>query len=371
MAVKIIYKDGANWVPLSGINIQYFGNSRNLNITTRIIPTFAAPISVVDIWGGRPEKIQEIRFDSYTIQFSCKEDQLNEISRIKSCDSINIVDIANNIDHIADNTTAESFQILEPEKIINTTNYIIRITYRINKTIIDKVSLRDNVATLEGFATYYSKYEKLKYSEPNVNIEVDWSDGKTKTIRETRNNGHTIVLYFNNSDLSGFLNDFGQGLFTLDSIPVIKKNSPEVTQIAEDLNKVVLNLVTTTSRTTYLSITRELETNNITIDTSNIYYTDYDIEVLYEDTKQNFADNEQGYGTLTNAITRYVSRLKFYMTDSELADFKNRFETSQSMTVNSIPILTNRIIQANSLDYDLNEVIATCLTATNILYPQQ
>lgn len=371
MAVKIIYRDGANWIPLSGINIEYFGDTRELNQNTRVIPHLLAPEVIIDQWNGEDIKVQEKRYDVYTVQFAAKEDQLNEISKIKSCDSINIVDISNNIDHIADNSTGDSFQISEPEKILNTTNYIIKITYRVNKTIIDKVGIRSDVVTLQGSNTYYSKFDKITYISTNTNIEIPWFDGTTKTLRETKENGYNVLLYLNDGELSVFLEDYGQNNFTIDSVPVIKKINPEISSIGHDLNRVVINLVTDVVRNTDLNITKSLQANNVKIDTSNNYYTDYYIDVAYEDTEQTFADNESGYGILTHTILRYVNTVKFWMTDVELADFKSKFEVSQNITLNKIDVIENRLVKSTKLDTDINEVTAVCLISTDINYPQQ
>jgi len=371
MGLKISYKDPANWTVIENAQVIYWGVSRELNKLGRIIPNFLAPVTVMDAWDGNPVKVQVTRYESYSIQFSIKEEQSNQLADLASCDAITIEDIDNKITHTADNQTGESFVISPPEKIANTTNYLITITYKAKKVIIDKIAPKSNVVALVGNSTYNSKFSKLTYVGENSNIEIPWSDGSVKTLSQITNTGFNVLLYFTDSELSDFYEDYGQNTFTIDSVPVIKKLPFQPSPIAEGITKVIVQCVTVVNKTLDLSVTKSLQTNVINIDTSNNFYTDYPVDAGFQDTALTKATNEGGSGTLTHAITRQVSIVKFWMTNAELATFKPLFETSQAIKLNAVDVIENRIVKSSPLDFDINEVIVECLITPEVLYPQQ
>lgn len=370
MSFKISYQDGENWTDLNGI-IEERQTLRDLSAPGRPIPRFLAPIATTDVWENETFKVLETIYDGRYIQFAAKEEQIIEISKIKACDIIKIKDLLHDEEATCDNSTGESFIINEPEKVAGTTNLRVTILYRSDKKLVNKINSRSNVVTIIGSGTYYSKFKKLTLPQENVNIDVEWSDGSTKRLREKTKSGYRVLLYLNNTDLDTFLKDYGQNDFTIDGTDVIEKLPLQVSEIAEGLNRVEVQVITNVDQRTTLSVTRSSQTHVINIDTTNNYYTDYPVNAGYQDTDTDTLTGQDDVLIISKAVTRQVSIVKLYMSNAELADFKPKFETSKDILLDTVEVKENRTVQSTELDNDINEVTVECLITPNTLFPQQ
>lgn len=143
--IKIVYKDKQDWTrELDGAVIPMTTLSTKFK-EGRVQPAWVNPEVTIDTWNGKNIEVQHERWDSHSFQIFVKESEIHEINRIKSCDDITIYDyskddsgvIVNNT-YVLDLTTSDMFQIDDPERAADTTGWIINITFRTNRTVINK-----------------------------------------------------------------------------------------------------------------------------------------------------------------------------------------------------------------------------------------
>lgn len=264
--IRISYGDGQNWIDINGL-VRNWDNLAELykdvsGGQVRPQPNYLAPELVTDSWNGKVSDIQHIRWDAWYLEFWIKEGEVQEASRLQSCDTIIISDLDNNLTHAVDMQTSEFLQFNEPERIADTSNWKVSFIYRTNKTIINK-----------GVLTPL----------------------QTNTLTTAFDDGTTV--------------------------------------------------------------------------TNKTFYTDFDVLATQEDSELSQHSNELGSNTTGKVVSRNSSQVVFYKTRPDANTLKEEFERAQTITLNTIPVLENRIVEYTPIGEGLIKLVVSCLTEVEVEYP--
>lgn len=151
MIIEIKYKDKLSWESVSG-NVTDWTNYSKKYKNERVQPFFVAPEIVPDRWNGVDFDVQHLTHDAFSFSMFIKESEVKNIVQMKSCSDIQILEYTENDNgailnktYILDLQKSDYFQISEPEKVNNTSAFKVTITFRTNRTIIDKTIPVDNL----------------------------------------------------------------------------------------------------------------------------------------------------------------------------------------------------------------------------------
>ena len=144
MIIEIKYRDKQNWLSVTGKATNWTNYSKKYK-NERVRPYFIAPEIVADTWDGLDHEIQHVIWDSYTFEFYIKESEIQSVNQMKSCSDIQILEYSQNNSgtilnktYILDIQKSDYLNISEPESVGQTSASKVTITFRTNRTIINK-----------------------------------------------------------------------------------------------------------------------------------------------------------------------------------------------------------------------------------------
>ena len=217
-------------------------------------------------------------------------------------------------------------------------------------------------------STYYSDYDVLDWIKDTEDVNVDWFDGTIKLAQTVSKKGFEYVQYIKTSDHDDFLELLKESTETKINGNIITEVEFEKALIAEDLYKIIIRGVETTSINTF-----DLTPNNdhsLSIDNGSgavFYYSDYDPEFVSESPETTTVVNKTGVSTTVKSITKEVKQFRFFGTESETFALKKAFESKGTILLDSAPVKENRDVTPNKLGVDLWEVVCNCLLDTTSL----
>ncbi len=259
--IRISYKDGQNWESESNLFVNWDNlhelYKNNPQGQVRIQPNYLAPELITDTWDGKIFDVQHIRWDAYYVEFWIKESELQEISRIQSCETIYIADLDNNLNHTVDMQTSEFLTFNELERVVDTSNWKISFIYRTNKTIINKASLTplqtNNIATAfdDGSTvtneTFYTDFDVLPAQEDTDQNNFSNESGTDITGKAISKNSSLVVFYLSRTNANTLKKEFERAqTITLNSTTVLANRIVEYEPIGEGLIKCIVNCLTET-----------------------------------------------------------------------------------------------------------------------------
>ena len=257
--ITIKYKDKNSWTGTSGevINWDRYAETHKEG---RILPAFLAPVIVTENWGGKVYEIQHVIWDAYVLEFWIKESELHHISKMQSCSDIIFQD--ENIRHELKDIEAEQIIIDEPERVEGTSNFAIKITYKTNKTVINKQrieldSLGQAAHTLHLEYSWRGTNNQTMYAKTNMPalkdvLEPEMTYYKNDTGVETKAKTITrevskLCFYYTHDEAMRFVNFLANAQYmTLDTHHFEDYEEAEVTEVGDDLVRVVLKVITKT-----------------------------------------------------------------------------------------------------------------------------
>ena len=204
-------------------------------------------------------------------------------------------------------------------------------------------------------------------------VDVEWSDGGIKTLQTTQKSTYEFVYY--TDDPNGIISDVN----SYNDVTLSTSTWSEIETISEEslpnLFKVTISGVYDLDIDTIYDFPTSGNNLTITLGTSspNVFYTDYDIELVSEGADKSTINNQVGINTVTKTITKEVKQAKFYMTETNAFDLKEKcelFSSGDTCTLNSATVyeITNSDnIEPNKLGVNLYEIVVNCLmdTTTN------
>jgi len=182
--VKISFKDSENWINVNSETINW-DNLSEFYKDEEVAPSYIPPQIFGDTWNGKEHDVQHLRWDVYRLEIIAQSSEIIELSRMQSCDTILIQDINSNMPiQIVDMQKSEWLSFAEPERVGNTSSWILVLIYRTNKTVINKFDGLINQVTLIGSSTYNSKYQKISFDGELEEIRVQWGEDGEKLLQE-------------------------------------------------------------------------------------------------------------------------------------------------------------------------------------------
>lgn len=169
MIIEIKYRDKQNWVSLSQKEVKWTNYSKKYK-NERVVPAFISPVEVQGTWNGIEHDVQHITWESYFFEMYIKESEIQDINRLKSCSDIIISEYNRNEngtfkvkEYIVDTSKSEYFDIQIEERISQTSAAKVSITFRINKTIVNKGTPVLNTNELKLSQTNFQKLSELNF----------------------------------------------------------------------------------------------------------------------------------------------------------------------------------------------------------------
>jgi len=353
MNVNIKYKDGQNWTNAQSQIIDWSSYAQVYK-DQRVQPAYLAPEISTNTWNGVKHDVQHIRWDAWKLEFYGRESELQDLSRMQSCESILIEDIDNGLNHTVDMQVSEWLSFGEPEYQANTSNYRLILEYRTNKTIINKFEPLDNEVTLSGSGTYYSKYEKLSYNGELEEIAVQWGEGEDKILQETNNIGYNVLLYLSDSEKETFKNDWNQELFTIDTVDIIRKLPLEITGLGENNNQILVKCII--ERDTIDNTVALSNVVTITGDFPSTYYSKFEKLEYLSELNQLKTPWTTGGEVLLHETKKTGYRVLLYLTSSDFATFNNDYNVG-NVIVDSIDVIEKFPLEITELESGYYQVI--------------
>ena len=144
MIIEIKYRDKTIWESVSG-NVTDWTNYSKKYKNERVQPFYLAPEIITDRWNGLDYDIQHLTHDAFSFSMFIKESEVKNIVQMKSCSDIQILEYSEddsgailNKTYILDLQKSDYFQVSEPEPVNGTSSSKVTITFRTNRTIINK-----------------------------------------------------------------------------------------------------------------------------------------------------------------------------------------------------------------------------------------
>ena len=370
MNVSIKYYDSQNWTNIDS-EVVNWDDAAEVYKEEKVVPWYLTPEIVTDTWNGVIHDVQHLRWDTWYLEFTIKDSELQKISQMQSCDTIEIEDIDNGLVHTVDMQTSTYFQFNEPEQIANTTNWKVSFVYRTGKTIINKPEALANVVTIVSNGTsYYSKFSELALNLPSEKITYKWTDGEDVTLRELKKTGSSSLLYFNSSDLEDFVDDYNTGNLTIGINGIIEKRELEISELGEDYYRVVVSGIYATNYYDDLiygdPVPKVLDYDSGGT-TFNVYYplvTSYEENVKEE-------EGENGIKIRSKVFSNKIVNAKLFLDEDDMNSLVQVNAISDDIEIDSVAVLENREVKVTELGYDLYECNVECLTVVTITYPLQ
>jgi hypothetical protein len=142
--IEIQYRDKLNWISIDGTITNWTNYSKKYK-DERIQPYYIAPVVVPDTWNGKEHEIQHTSWTSYFFELFLKESEIHQLATLKSCSDIRIIEYSKTDaeliitkTYIPDLSSPEIFIIAEPERASQTSSWKTSITFRTNRTVINK-----------------------------------------------------------------------------------------------------------------------------------------------------------------------------------------------------------------------------------------
>jgi hypothetical protein len=151
----------------------------------RIHPRFTLPFELTDIWNGITFLVQTVRYDSYYIEFTASNDEMNDITDIYNSDNLIIRDNTQNIEIIGDRTAQDSFIFNEPEPIgLGNTwkvSFIVKTNRQVNTKALPNSNTHELICTyddgvspvIKNFYTDYDIFTETKDTEQESTTDKD------------------------------------------------------------------------------------------------------------------------------------------------------------------------------------------------------
>lgn len=368
--VEIKYRDNQIWTSVSGIIIDFTGYSRKYK-GERTQPYYVLPEVIQDTFNGQTFDVQHIRHDCFYIEFFVRESELHDLSRMKSCSEIIIIEHSqiNGVwnrskEFQLDLTKSDYLEVSEPERAANTTGWKTSIIFRTNRTVINKITTQDTSNVLSvGGTPYYSIKDTIVFNKDAENVVEQWSDGSERILQTNSKEGQQILLYFIPSDFNDFVTDLKNNNTITINGDSVKEYSYEHSEVGEGLIKVVVSCVTDNFVTPFLSFS----THHLLIDdgvgTYN-YYTDYSVEFVNQSPILSQYSNDSGVNTTAKSITKTAKLFRTYQTGANAFELKKRFELGGTITLDTVPVIELTEVVPEKIGVDLYRVDVNCLLET-------
>ena len=355
--IKLLYKDGQNWVDING-NYTNWDTYAEVFKEERIQPNYIASETFTDTWNGEIRDVQHVIRDAWYVEFWIKESQLTKISQLRNCDTVLILDLENDISHTVDMQTSGLLEFNEPERIADTTNWKISFVYQINKKVVNKYNALANQVTLVGGGTHYSKYDKLPYVGEFLETKLSWGEGIEKVLAETNNIGFTVLFYADASGMEVFKNDWNQNPFTIDTVDVIEKLPLEINELGEDNYKIVAKMITSQG---VVDNTLALSNEVTLVGGDSTYYSKYEklpfkdpiekIEILWG----------EGGEIVLSETNRVGFQALLYNNATNMEAFKNDWNQNP-FTIDTVDIIEKLPLEIEDLETGYYKIILTAIT---------
>ncbi len=371
MILEFGYYDDVNWVSVTSKEVNWTNPSKKYK-PERVQPAYVEPTIVRDINNGQEHDVQHIIHEGKSAEIYIKESEIHDIQRLKSCTNI-IIKQHNKEDGVytldvmytADTTISDYFIISEPERIDTTSSWKIVITFRTNRTVINKTIAQNQNYSIEldsGFN--YSKYETSPIFEEKNSIVEPWTDDEDRVLLSYTKTGLEILLYFARADLTTFLGNLKSSSTVRINGTLIKEYSYEQEQIGVDLVSVRIKGIISTVPTYFLTFTLY----NLTIN-GTPYYTDLLPVLTDSNSSIETYENQTGVDKPAKAISRTVKQISFFMTEVNALALKYAWEQSikQVVTLNGVTVLERNSVDPERLGEDLYKLSINCtIDATTI-----
>jgi hypothetical protein len=164
-----------------------------------------------------------------------------------------------------------------------------------------------------------------------------------------------------------FKADYNQNISVIDSTTIIEKLPLEINQLGIDNYQIIVSVITNVDQDT--KDLSPLETHDLDINSGTHFYTDYPIIQSYQDTELSQFSNESGVPITSKAITRKVTLVKLFLDEADTYNLKQLFEKSTDIEIDSVVVLSNRIVSETELANDLYEVNVECLVTATVTNP--
>lgn len=224
-----------------------------------------------------------------------------------------------------------------------------------------------NINMNSGAIVYYSDYPVYERIRDVQKIDIDWDDGSIKTMQTIKKQTYEFVYFTDDPEtIITDVNSYNDVEYSSNTLTEIETSQEK---IALNLFKVTINgvynldvdtLYTFPTSGTLLRITDETPTNYD-------YYTDYDMMLISEAAIKNTIKNQTGIDTTTKSITKEVKQVKFFMTESNAFDLKEKCELfkagwSCDLAGSTVEEITNSDnIEPIKLGVNLYEINVNCL----------
>jgi len=255
--VTINYKDSKNWQTLEGKVISWERYAEH-NKDGRIVPTYLAPIIISETWDDRVYEAQHIRWNAWVIEFWIKESEIHHLSKMQSCSDIVIRDDTG-LQHVADTGDSEGIIFDEPERVSDTSAMVVRIIYKTDKTVIDKLSLGVDIpdTALHSMTLEYNEHganvedHTFKTNMPTIDLPLtpemitfDKDDGIRVRAKTITRNAKKVCFYLTNLDATYFVDLFARAQYrALDGQDILDSGETEVTKVGGNLTRIVIEVV--------------------------------------------------------------------------------------------------------------------------------
>ncbi len=356
--IKISYKDGQNWTDING-NVRNWTNAYDLYKDKRVQAAYLAPEITTDIWNGKIHDVQHIIWDMWHLEFWIKESELQEVNKLKSCSIITLTDIDNNLNHTVDMQSGDFLNFSEPERVADTSNWQVIIEYRTNKTIINKINALSDKVTITLNSTFYSKFAKVNYTNELLQKLKQWDSSLNKPLISSNKQGNNILLYLSESELATFKSEYNRYELSIDAVNVIEKLPLEISEIGEDLYKVLFSGITS-SNDYIISYP-----NVVTLQGASTYYSKFSKKQYIGATEQVTVKWYDGTTKILRETNKKGYTVYLYLSDSELETFRNDYNQN-SFTIDSVPVLEKLSLEVAADEFGYYDVTLNLITDTDI-----
>ena len=244
-------------------------------------------------------------------------------------------------------------------------NFQVIISCITERETIDSTSILPVLFTLNGDFSHDCKFIKINEYISTEKIEVDWSDGTKRLLRETSKSGNRVMLYLQDAQKSVFYNDWNISEFTIAASLVTEKGQLEISELTSGYFQIIVPYVTATTVTTNDLTPLNTHTLVVTDSGTFTFYTDYSTEANVDDTSKDSFENEDGLPVDAKTIDKQVTNIKLFLNTSDKNSLKLHYERGTA-TIDATPILYRGIVDTTELGKDLWEVNISDITTTPV-----
>lgn len=251
--LKFKFSD-TDWTDIDGhvlkmsLGSEFFANSR-------LTANYLAPVVTMDSWNGRSFPVQKNIWESYIVEFKMSEMGIHLLSKLQSCDNIELTDTELG-ETITIDTHVDGGITIEPGNRYMSTGQVFSMICRTRKiSTYPGISKNHtyNATIISSLTTYlfYTDFAPIPFISDSEKKQFDREDGIVRTAKTSSSEGFKMLFYLMQNDaiaLKKRSENLGYSAFTIfdgiNNINVIEVAKCKLDQLPEGLMKCELEVVT-------------------------------------------------------------------------------------------------------------------------------